>query len=135
MLKLKRSYLDNCTIGKLYFKGELICYTMERPWLNNKKSVSCVPEGIYNIHPFTSEKHPDCFYLECNDLGVGILANMQRTYILIHPGNFPHDIEGCIAPGLEMHPSTWGVMHSRKAMEKIRNLINSEGVTQIEIRG
>lgn len=133
MLKLKRSYLDNCTIGKMYFKGEFICYTIERPWLNNKKSASCIPEGLYNLEQYNSTKYPDCFILECKDLGVGISEDMHRTYILIHPGNFPHDIKGCIAPGLELHPSTWGVMHSRKAMDKLRDLIKSEKIIQIQI--
>ncbi len=133
MLKLKRSYLDNCTIGKVHYRGEFICNTIERPWLNNKKSISCIPEGIYALSPYNSTKYTDCFILECQDLGVGVSENMQRTYILIHPGNFPHDIQGCIAPGLELHPSTWGVMHSRIAMDKLRNLIKSERISQIQI--
>jgi hypothetical protein len=135
MLRLKRAYLDNCTIGKLYYKGEFICYTIERPWLNNEKSVSCIPEGEYILEPYESAKHPDCFYLGNNNLGVGFLETHQRTYILIHVGNFVNDIQGCIAPGLSLHPSRWGVSDSKKAMDKLRALIKANEIDKILIEG
>ncbi len=133
MLKLKRSYLDNCTIGKLFYKDVLVCYTIERPWLNNQKSVSCIPAGEYQLDSYDSAKHPDCFSLVSHNMGVGLTNDYHRNYILIHVGNFPHDIEGCIAPGLDLHPSAWGVHESRKAMGKLRTLIHSENIKKMRI--
>lgn len=133
MLELKRAYLDNCTIGKMYFKGEFVCYTVERPWLNNEKGVSCIPAGVYSLEPYTSSKYFDCFFLGNKNLGVGLLETFQRTYILIHPANYASELEGCIAPGLDLHPSTWGVSQSRVAMDKLRKLIKIEGITDINI--
>jgi len=133
MLKLVRSYLDNCTIGKVYYKGELIVYTIERPWLNNQKNISCIPAGIYGIEPFNSVKHPDCYLLRNHALSVGSDGLMQRKYCLIHIANFVEDINGCIGPGLKLHPSKWGVMDSRKAMVKLRGLIHVNNISKIEI--
>ena len=135
MLVLERSYLDNCTIGKMYHRGELICYTVERPWLNNQKSISCIPHGTYDLARYDSGRFPDCFSLTCHDLGVGLTNEYHRNYILIHPGNFPGDIEGCIAPGLSLHPATWGVSSSRDAMTKLRHLISDGEIKTIKIKG
>lgn len=135
MLRLERAYLDNCTIGKLYYRDELICYTIERPWLNNQKGVSCIPEGEYDLNRYDSAGHPDCFSLTCHDLGVGLTRDYHRNYILIHVGNFVDDIEGCIAPGLTLHPSTWGVASSRDAMEKLKILIHNNNIKKIKITG
>ena len=132
MLKLIRAYLDNCTIGEMYYRGELVCYTVERPWLDNKKSVSCIPAGTYRLLAYSSKGHPNSFIMENTALNVGRI-NTHRTYCLIHPANFPHEVEGCIGPGLKLHPTNWGVSQSRKAMDKLRNLITTNNITQLEI--
>ena len=133
MLELNRSYLDNCTIGKLFFRGERVCYTIERPWLNNEKNISCIPPGEYFLQPYHSSRFPDCFSLGSINLGVGLTEKFHRNHILIHPGNFPDDIQGCIAPGETLHPSTWGVGSSRVAMGKLRELIEKHRIETIRI--
>ena len=133
MLKLDRAYLDNCTIGKLFFRGDFVCYTIERPWLNNEKNVSCIPAGYYWIEPYHSQGHPGCYSLNCEALGVAV-TGQHRTYILIHPGNFPSDVDGCIAPGLSLNQSTWGVSDSNDAMDKLRDIIENNKVEQLEIK-
>ena len=133
MLKLRRSYLDNCTIGKIYHNGNFICYTVERSWLNNAKSISCVPAGEYKLESYSSAKYQNCFALSCASLSVGFLVTHQRTHILIHPANYHSELEGGIGPGLDLHPHNWGVAHSRKAMDKLRDLIKSENITEIKI--
>jgi len=134
MLKLERSYLDNCTIGKMYFSGEFVCYTVERPWLNNGKNISCVPAGTYKLEPYSSSRFPDCYSLTSFPLGVGLIPSFHRTHILIHPGNYPHDVEGCIAPGLRLNQSTWGVSESRPAMDMLRGLIELNNIQTLEIK-
>lgn len=134
MLKLIRSYLDDCTIGKLFYRDKFICYTVERPWKNNEKNVSCIPAGIYDIEHYSSAKYPNSFALTCHDLGVGLTEKYHRTHCLIHPANFPDEVQGCIGPGLSLHPSTWGVASSRKAMDTVRELIVVNLIDQIEIK-
>jgi hypothetical protein len=91
-------------------------FTLERPWLNNQRSVSCIPEGSYEVTPFNSLKHPKTFHVQ----------NVpQRGGILIHSGNVIEHSKGCILIGLK-----WGfvsgkraVLNSRSALAGLNNLI------------
>jgi hypothetical protein len=69
--------------------------TIERPWLNNRKNVSCIPEGNYTCESRSSGRHGETFE---------IMDVSGRTHILFHKGNKPSDVEGCIAIG-----RSWGI--------------------------
>jgi hypothetical protein len=126
-LLLKRSYLENCTIGVLFYQGSKVCNTVEKPWNSNKPFKSCIPAGKYKIYRHHSEKYPNTFALVNHDLGIGQHKGDSLRYgCLIHVANFPDEVEGCIGPGLDLHPSTWGVSQSRKAMDVLNKLINLE---------
>jgi hypothetical protein len=127
MLKLKRAYLDNCTIGKIYYQDSLVVYTVEKPWKSNEPFKSCIPPGLYKIVRHHSEKYPNTFALVNHNLGIGHNKGDSLRYsCLLHIANFEHEVEGCIGPGLDLHPSTWGVSQSRKAMDVLNKLINLE---------
>ena len=139
MIKLKRSYLDNCTTGKIYFNSEFICYTLEKPWDNNEKNISCIPAGVYQLEPYQSAKYKDCFALTCFNLNVGLTDKFHRTFILIHSANYVEQLEGCIAPGLQLRQEISGdqekcsVIYSRDALAKLRILIDEHEIKQIEV--
>ncbi len=120
---IKRAYLDNGTFGKMYHKGEFICYTLERPWLSNKPFVSCVPPGEYKMCKHVSPKFGDCFYFENSDLGVELNGLAIRTYILMHPANYVSQLQGCISVGLRQPKYRWGVADSKKAMTLVKSII------------
>jgi len=74
-------------------------YTCERPWVGNKTSVSCIPDGVYKLKKRKSNvvsRTTGGDYTE----GWEVTAVPGRTFIMLHPGNWPDDLEGCIAPGL-----------------------------------
>lgn len=48
-LVLKRSYHSEGTNGELWYRGLLIGYTIEPPWLQNQPGISCIPEGRYRL--------------------------------------------------------------------------------------
>lgn len=78
------------TLGDLNY-GNFNCKTLERPWLNNKPDVSCIPKGIYT-----------CKYtFSLGNLGwTYALQNVpNRSGIRIHVANFYLDLEGCIGLG------------------------------------
>jgi hypothetical protein len=77
--------------GTLYdHKDEEMCVTYERPWLSNKRSVSCIPNGTYRATIHMSPTKGRCFKIH----------NVQdRTDILIHVGNTLKDTYGCILVG------------------------------------
>ena len=80
--------LDEGTFGVMLFDGKPFAVTGERPWLDNKKSVSCNPPGVYLCKRYKSAKYSDTFE---------IMDVPDRTYVLFHKGNFPlKDSEGCI---------------------------------------
>src|SRR5690554_78040 len=85
---------DTLTNGVLYMPSGRELYTLERPWLNNKPFISCVPDGAYRIQPWVSPKFGDCYILEGE--GVGHTTGC-RTHILVHSANHVHQLAGCIA--------------------------------------
>jgi hypothetical protein len=56
VIYLTRTYFPEGTNGKLVCEGKFICYTIELPWKNNEKRVSCIPEGKYFIKKRHSQK-------------------------------------------------------------------------------
>ncbi|MBY6105010.1 hypothetical protein KUW19_00775 [Ferrimonas balearica] len=133
-LKLVRAYTDWGTWGKLYLDGEFFCYSVERPWLNNKPNVSCIPAGRYELVRHRSAKFGDCYALRNKQLGVGIYEGL-RTHILIHAANTPSHVQGCIGLGYE--PGTlkdeWAILQSRPAIEAFERACLSRNLTHLEI--
>ena len=92
-LTLQRlSYTDYATYGILSDEeNREIAKTLERPWKNNAKGVSCIPAGTYKAHRYLSPKRGYTVF-ELADVP-------DRTHIEIHKGNLPSDSEGCILVG------------------------------------
>lgn len=77
--------------------GHSFC-TMEMPWRNNQKQISCIPEGSY-----------PCVWANSGNFGMCYHVNSvpNRSEILIHNGNFAGDetkgykthSKGCILIG------------------------------------
>jgi hypothetical protein len=111
---LHRTYFPEGTQGILLYNGQLICYTIELPWIQNKRNISCVPEGLYTLQKRYSPKFKDHFHLK-NVVG--------RSLILIHPANnAKKELEGCIAP-VSYHTGIGKGNSSRKAFHKLTNLV------------
>jgi hypothetical protein len=105
---MDRVYLADRTLGSIISpQGGLICKTLELPWRNNQRSVSCIKEGLYTViwsppvledDPGTPEdesggRHPRPYehYIVLNTPG--------RSGILIHRGHTPSWSLGCITVG------------------------------------
>jgi len=103
------------TFGRLNL-GEFTLYTVERPWLDNRPSISCIPEGTYRCEP---RRYNRGGYDTVEVLGVP-----GRSHILFHRGNTMHDVEGCIALGNRLGSlgGLWAVLESREALEAFLGL-------------
>ena len=55
-LTLCRAYFEEGTNGTLFSSDKYLCHTIELPWLNNKRNVSCIPEGAYEVVPRFSKR-------------------------------------------------------------------------------
>jgi hypothetical protein len=114
ILFLTRTYFPEGTNGKLMCEGKLLCNTIELPWKNNEKRVSCIPEGRYFIRKRYSQKFK--WHLEVVDV-------KNRSYILFHPANNAlKELNGCIAPVTKLSGPGLGLM-SRKAFEKLNTFV------------
>ena len=74
---------------------EYTCKTLELEWKDNEKRVSCIPEGEYLVRKRWSKKYGNHFIVLEKD-GSHV---KNRSYILIHHGNYNRDILGCILVG------------------------------------
>lgn len=113
-LLLKRSYYPEGCNGQLFLGKEQICETIELPWRNNKRSISCVPEGRYRLVRRYHHQRGDHL----------MLAHVpQRELILIHPANFAlRELQGCIAPVTKCTSPGKG-NYSRIALERLQSLV------------
>ena len=95
LLLIRDTFSENSVIGELFLNGERMCDTLENPWINNKKNVSCIPRGEYKVRlrlPRESATR-DYVHLLVEDVE-------NRSYILFHRGNTAKDTRGCILVGL-----------------------------------
>ncbi len=113
-LKLLRRYHSDGTNGKLYHGDQLVCFTIELPWLQNRRNVSCIPEGMYPIRKrFTKSRGNHLIIEEVPD----------RSGILLHPANDALlELKGCIAPVTQLSGPGLG-SSSRKAVDKLQDLL------------
>ena len=95
---VRNEYNKHGTTGQMNDdKGNKICLTLEEPWKNNQKGISCIPEGRYRCTRYISpklkrggSKDPEVILLH---------EVLNRSYVQIHIGNTLDDVEGCIMPG------------------------------------
>jgi hypothetical protein len=114
VLLLSRTYFADGTNGKLDFEGRFICHTIELPWLDNIKQVSCIPEGEYLLKKRYSKKFR--WHIEIADV-------KNRSFILFHPANNAQkELNGCIAPVTKLSGSGLG-LESRQAFITLKSLV------------
>ena len=83
--------------------------TLELPWKDNKKEVSCIDSGYYtNVKQFSATGKLGK-RLEIPDVP-------GRTDIRFHAGNYPKDTKGCILVG-EYSDEPDYIKNSRKTMD------------------
>ena len=90
MILRRIAYTEHGTFGVLMDNGVPFAVTLERPWLNNRRNVSCIPTGKYLCEKYSSKKHPKTYQVK--DVA-------DRTGILFHTGNIMDHSAGCILIG------------------------------------
>lgn len=113
------------TFGKLE-TDNFSCYTVELPWRENQRRISCIPEGEYvcQLRYFSDPSHKwyQRSYYEVNSVP-------GRSAIFIHIANFPSDIEGCIGLGKAQAVTQQGqkmITHSAKTINEFHTLMNGD---------
>ena len=96
----------------LYPSGVPMCVTLEEPWRDNQRMISCIPEGTYKVDTWNSPRHPNSW----------VIQNVPaRSAILIHTGNTLKDTAGCILVGKSFEP--FGIDKSKDAMVYLKKVL------------
>ena len=123
------------TQGMLFLPEGWNCCTMEPPWLDNIRSRSCIPEGVYRVMIKESGKYGRVYEVQ---------KVPGRSDILFHSGNFggdeesglKSDTDGCILPGRE-HGILSGqevVLASRSTMDEFMYRLDGQSF-DLNIKG
>ena len=126
LLLLRDTFSDKSTIGELFIDGERFCDTLELPYRDNQRSISCIPTGSYKVrlrYPRESATR--------NYLHLLVQDVKDRSFILFHRGNSAKDTRGCILVG---QGSQQDVVHnSTLAMDLLMKEIINLGGTNINL--
>ena len=110
---VRYSYSPSETEGILSWKDSEQLATLEQPWVDSLNGTaygagapyhSCIPEGRYQLIPFTRPNGHRTWALQNKRRGVYVYKgdrkhNWQRFLCILHRGNFVDDSAGCILPG------------------------------------
>ena len=121
LLIIRDTFTKESTIGKLFINGESFSDTLENPYINNERNISCIPEGQYKVRLRLARESATRDYLH---LLVQDVPN--RSFILFHIGNTAKDTSGCILVGNGRKQDA--VNNSRLAMDLvIKEILNLGG--------
>lgn len=104
----ERVYIPDRTLGSILSpSGGLICKILERPWLDNARGISCIPEGLYTV-TWSGPVLRDDPRTEVDESGGRIYRPYEhyivhnvkgRSGILIHAGTDVQHSQGCLLVG------------------------------------
>lgn len=127
MVKVILIRQDNSSIRSLgaLITPKSIYDTVENPWLNNRRNISCIPIGTYTCKRYSSDKYPNTFEI----------TNVpNRTHILFHIANWAKDLEGCVGLGTIKYRNGTGVGNSGRAMSNFMEEFKEIDEFQLEVK-
>lgn len=119
---LIRDYVGkDCVMGTLYIDGHIF-QTLEPPWKDNRRNVSCIPAEVYNCRYMarsSSGKYRNVYHVK---------AVTGRSGILIHNGNLVNHTRGCLLLGTRRGKISRqkAVLNSRTAMNQFVRVLGKE---------
>ena len=126
----RTAYMAAGTPGRLAVDDEHVCYTLELPWRDNQRNISCIPEDVYLI---VWKKSPS------KGWRLHIMNVPERDHCMFHIGNWIRNIRGCVLPGLEfkLYDKRGDMMatSSAKAIKKLESLIPRGHTAELTITG
>lgn len=100
------------------------CFTLELPWANNQRRVSCMPIGVYTAKYLPTSKFPTLARRASWYKGkLWELTDVPgRSEIKFHHGTTVADTEGCVLVGLDLTKN--GINRSVKALESLHLVLS-----------
>lgn len=132
------------THGTFELDGKL-WHSLEQPNLNNKPFRSCVPQGEYELVPYSSIKYGPCYVMVNEDLNVYHSKNSpgrpdegRYKCLFVHRGNYVRNFQGCTGagegfiPGLEDGEDM--ITNTRVSCETVNEAVKQEGSLKLLIK-
>jgi len=118
-------FTKNQTIGLLnIFDGSgllFTCFILELSFLDNQVRKSCIPTGTYVLKKRISPKFGLSFILE---------NVVDRSYILIHSGNYHTHTKGCLLTGNKLvdinNDGLLDVVNSKDTLDEMLQILPDE---------
>ena len=116
MMILKRIWESETATYGVLIDDVPFAVTLELPWKQNMRSLSCIPAGMYSCRKHISPHFGEVFKL---------LDVSGRTNILMHKGNVDADTKGCIIIAAQyeriFYKQKWwnAVLRSRKGFNEL----------------
>jgi Family of unknown function (DUF5675) len=111
-LRIERQHTGkDCTSGQISLEGNIVGYTLERPWQRNIPLISSIPSGRYHGHVRTNTS--DRWRIELTDVP-------GRTNVQLHVGNFVADGLGCVLIGANLKQDLCTLTDSKMAFDKFK---------------
>ena len=104
------------TFGAILYKNTPFAVTLEREWKDNRKGISCIPEGNYKCKRVDSPRFGNTFEV----------TNVpNRSNILFHKGNLDDDSSGCILLGEQFGEikGKSGILSSRQGYNEMMSIM------------
>jgi len=122
------------TIGAFYLLGSNDSVidrwdSLEPPWLDNQRRISCIPKGKYKARKHNSPRFGSCLWLQ--DVP-------DRSEILVHRFNFFEDTLGCIGIGRFLkdlnNDGLMDITDSAKSIKEMLSYLKDMDGIMIEIK-
>lgn len=109
---VRTTFGAKCTLGKMYFDGVDVCYTLEDVVREEKVyGETAIPCGRYRVVVTYSNR------FQCD---MPLLVDVPNfTGIRIHPGNTDKDTHGCILVGTGVAEGETAITESRAAYNRV----------------
>jgi len=112
--------------------SDLVLVTLELAWRNNQPNKSRIPSGKYELAA-TKDRHlPNGDLVEWT---YEVLKVTDRSGILFHHGNYPHNSSGCILVGYSFAggPEYETILNSRTALAALGRVAKNYPKAELEI--
>ena len=114
------------TFGVMVYENTPFALSLEREWLDNQRSISCIPAGTYTCSRVDSPKFGDTFEV----------TNVpNRSHILFHKGNIDDDSHGCIIVGEQygVFQGSPAVLASSAGYKELHKILREDDVFRLII--
>lgn len=133
MIKLKRPQgwqtMPTQIIGSFEVDGKEICKSLELPWKENQRSISCIPAGTYDVIKQPPKADRPYAYFR-------FVSVPGRSGILIHKITYVTGLKGCIGVGKATadlnHDGLPDIIRSGEALAELINLLPDKFQITIE---